>query len=88
MGLVRRGAVAAVAYISNTILAVLYVRAGRPLIDLATGQFSGPFTPAVDLRAVLVPVVIGFIYVIFAIFVLVGPIQEEKAATQQRRVRR
>jgi hypothetical protein len=88
MGLVQRGIVAAVAYVSNTILAIIFVRAGQPLIQIATGPFSGPFTSVVTLLDAIVPVVIGFIYVIFAVYVLVGPIQEEQAADRSRRVRR
>jgi len=88
MGLVRRGTVAAAAYAANTILAVIFVRAGQPLITLATGRFSGPFSPVVSLLDTLVPVIIGFIYVLFGLYVLVGPVQEEQAASRSRRVRR
>lgn len=88
MGVFSRLTVTAVAYLSNTVLLVIYIRAGVPLAQLAQGPFSGPFTAPVDLMLQIIPIVIGFIYLIFGIFLLIGPVQEETAATRVRSRRR
>jgi multisubunit Na+/H+ antiporter MnhC subunit len=82
MGQIRRLVVAAGGFIANTILALIYVRAAAPLLQMSTtGEFQGPFSPVSELALVIPAVVIGLLYLALAAWVIAGPVQEETART-------
>lgn len=87
MGHLDRMIFVAVGFVSNTVLAVIYVRAAAPLLEMAGsgGQFAGPFSSVADLAMIVPAVVIGVIYLALAAFLVAGPVQEEKAASRQAR---
>lgn len=65
--------------------ALIHFRIGvNVLYPLATGEFSGPFTPGVEALEVIVPVTIGIILVATWLWVFVSPVQEERARGRAR----
>lgn len=87
MGHLDRMIFVAIGFVSNTIFAVIYVRAAAPLLEMGAsgGEFAGPFSSVADLALVVPAVVIGVLYVALAAFLIAGPIQEERAATTEAR---
>jgi hypothetical protein len=87
MGHLDRIIFVAVGFASNTMLAVIYVRAAAPLLEMGGtgGQFAGPFSGVADLAMLVPGIVIGVIYVALAAFLIAGPVQEERAASTEAR---
>ena len=88
MGQITRFQVVAYGVVANTILAIIWVRAGLMLVDIAkdlTGG-TGPFTGAIGMLEVVVPVVIAITYIILFEYLVYGPVQDERAR-QVRRIR-
>jgi hypothetical protein len=69
--------------IEMSILGVIFIRGFLFIADLV-GQ--GPFTQPVTVAKAIVPVVIGGMFLMAALYVIAGPIQRERTA--QREVRR
>lgn len=63
--------------------ALLYFRFLKELFALATGEFSGPFTPVVELADVIAPVVFAMILAATWLWVLASPWQRERRRRQQ-----
>jgi hypothetical protein len=70
--------------LGSSLGAMLYYRFLMPLFDLATGDFSGPFTPAVELAEVIAPVVLLMILGATWLWVLISPWQRERRRRQQQ----
>jgi hypothetical protein len=71
--------------LSSSLGAMLYFRLGFPLFDLATGQFSGPFTPVVELLKAIVPPVLLMILASTWLWVVISPWQRERRRRRQQR---
>jgi len=68
---------------SMSIVGLIYVRGFLPIADMV-GQ--GPFTAPVEVAKTLVPITVaGFLFCL-ALYVIFGPVQQERTA--QREVRR
>jgi len=72
--------------LASSLGALLYFRFLKKLFELGTGQFSGPFTPAVELADVIAPVVLAVILAATWLWVLISPWQRERRRRQQQRV--
>jgi len=68
-------------FASATVLGVVYIYGILPLVDMAETQFTGPFTDPVGLIAPVMVAIIGVLYLGSALYMLVGPVQEEKSRT-------
>ena len=73
--------------VANTVLALIYVRVGLPIADLASEQGSA-MEPVISLLEIVPAVVIGAIYFGLLAVLLIGPVQEETASTRETGVRR
>jgi len=76
-----RVAYATAATIANMILAVVYLRAGVPLIEQA-GNHPGPFSGVPELLYTVVPVIIGVLQLGILLWLIVAPVQEQRSAQQ------
>lgn len=88
MGQITRFQIVAYGTVANTILAIIWIRAGLLMVDIAkdiTGG-TGPFTGIIGMLEVVVPVVIAVVYIILFGYLVYGPVQDERAR-QVRRVR-
>lgn len=86
-GQMRRITYGYVVTLGSSLGAMLYYRFLTPLFDLATGEFSGPFTPAVELADVVAPVVLLIILAGTWLWVLISPWQRERRRRQQQQQR-
>lgn len=72
--------------IGSSISGIIYYRIGQAaLFPMARGEFSGPFTPAVELLVVIVPTALTTLMLGTVAWALAGGIQEEKARVRGRR---
>jgi hypothetical protein len=79
MGQFTRIWLGAAAVIMTAVLGLLYERAFLPfLAPLIRNEMSGPMTEPVLWMVELLPPLIGAILLFIMLFVIVGPIQEEK----------
>ncbi|RLM53190.1 hypothetical protein DVK02_14975 [Halobellus sp. Atlit-31R] len=85
MGQLDRLIVVFVLFGSATVLALLHVRVFLPFIELAQTDFSGPFTPVVELIPTVVPAIVGGLYLFGALYLIIGPVQKEKSQQIVRR---
>ncbi len=84
MSQVRRLLVGTGLIVSMLIVALVYIRAGLPLMARAAG---GPFSAPVELLRVVIPVIIGGIILATSAWIVFGPVQQEKSRTVERRRR-
>lgn len=73
-----RGVVAFMMTVMVAVVGVVYYRAGRPLIELAKGQHSGPWTQAVVWLDMVVPAVLVLLLLGTYLWVIAGSVQEER----------
>jgi len=83
---VRRTLFGVTVFVSMLILGLVYVRAFLPIYDLLPD--SGPFVAVADTVTVVVPVLIGGMLLFTALYVVAGPVQQERTANQEVRRRR
>jgi hypothetical protein len=83
-GQMKRIAYGYVVTIGSSLGAMLYFRFLTPLFNLATGEFSGPFTPVVELADVIGPVVLLIILAGTWLWVLISPWQRERRRRRQQ----
>lgn len=62
-----------------SIAAIVYYRVFPPLRDMATNEFSGPFTQAVTTANTLVPITLLIILLGVWVWALAGGVQEERS---------
>lgn len=79
MGQGLRFAYATLSTIGIAIGAVIYYEAGKPLVDLAQNDHSGPMTVAVTMLDNLAPVVLAALLLGIWVWVFVAPVQQERA---------
>lgn len=70
--------------LGSSLGSLLYFRFLKKLFELATGQFSGPFTPAVELADTIAPVVLALVLAATWLWVLISPWQRERRRRQQQ----
>jgi hypothetical protein len=87
MGHLLRIAIAFGVTIANAVAAIVYYRAGKPIIDLAVNDYPGPATSAAQTLDTLVPLALLIIELGVLIYVVYGPVRRERAQ-QIRGVRR
>jgi hypothetical protein len=78
MSLAGRIQVAVAVTIMDAAAAVIYYRAGLPLIDMAQTDFQGPFTPIASNLETVVPVVLSVLLLAIWLWVIYGAVQSEK----------
>jgi len=81
MGWMDRLFVSFILFASATVLGVVYIYGILPLVDMAETQFAGPFSGPVGLIAPVMVAIIGTLYLGSALYMLVGPVQQEKSRT-------
>jgi hypothetical protein len=72
--------------ISMLVLGLIYVRAFLPIYSLLPD--SGPFVSVADTVTVVMPVLIGGMLLFTALYVIAGPVQEERTSSREVRRRR
>lgn len=90
MGHAARIAFVSIGLIANTVLAVLWARGGvvvltetRSIMTML-GVSDGPFTGSLDMLEVVVPVFVALVYIILIGFLVLSPVEEERARRQVR----
>ena len=78
MALMTRIVYSAVSYIALMALAVVYVRAARPLLQRLVAQ-NGPYSSTGETLQILLPVLIAALALGVTIFLIFGSVKEEKA---------
>lgn len=82
----RRMVIVLVVAIGSSISGIIYYRVGRAhLFQLATGEMSGPFTPAVELLDVMVPAALTTLMLGTVAWAIAGGVQEERSRVRGRR---
>jgi mannose/fructose/N-acetylgalactosamine-specific phosphotransferase system component IID len=71
--------VAAFGIMGCAIVGVLYAQAGQPLITMLQNDYSGPFSSLAGQLNTVVPLLLGAIILGLVAWVIVGPVQEERA---------
>jgi len=79
MGWMDRLFVAFILFAGATVLGAFHIYALLPFIDMAETQFTGPFTSVVGIIPTVMVAIIGILYLGSGLFILVGPVQEEKS---------
>ena len=74
-----RIAYATAATIANMVLAVVYLRAGVPVIEQA-GNHPGPFSGIPEMMYVIVPVIIGVFQLGILLWLIIAPVQQQRSA--------
>jgi TRAP-type C4-dicarboxylate transport system permease small subunit len=76
-----RIAYATAATVANMVLAVVYLRAGVPVIEQA-GNHPGPFSGIPEMMYVIIPVIIGGLQLGILLWLIIAPVQEQRSANQ------
>lgn len=74
--------------IAIAVVAVIYVEAAMPLINLGTGSMSGPFSDQIRMVENVVPPVLGMLLLGAVVYQIVGAAQDERAVNRRRPPRR
>lgn len=82
MGHVRRIAYTVAAEIALAILAIIYLYAGVPLIDLAVNTHTGPFSGAVEILYTIIPAIIGILQLAIVVWLVVSPVQRQRSVSR------
>lgn len=78
MSQIRRFAFAMKVTIAMGLAAIIHFRVGvERIYPLAQGDFSGPFTPIIEILEFTVPLAIAIILLATWVWVLISPVQEE-----------
>lgn len=86
MSQIRRFAFAMKVTLVMGLAAIIHFRVGvEQIYPLARNDFAGPFTGIIDILEFTVPLAIAIIIIATWVWVLIGPVQEERTV---RRVRR
>lgn len=68
--------------LANSVLALIYIYVGIPLIEMATVEYAGPFSGPVEYLYIIVPAVIGIIQLGLLLWLIAAPVQEQRSARQ------
>lgn len=63
---------------------LLYIEIGLPLINMATGEFDGPFSDIANQIGTVIPLVLSLLLLGIVVWLIASSVQEER----RRRVRR
>lgn len=79
MGFVLRVAVTFMVTVGNLAAALVYFRAGLPLIDIASQpQYQGPFSPVLDTAATIAPICLLMLELGVLLWLIYGSAQSER----------
>jgi len=84
MSFVARIQITLATIIAVGFVGLLYIEIGLPLINMATGEFSGPFSSVANQIDTVVPLVLSLILLGMVVWLIASSVQEER----RRRVRR
>lgn len=65
-------------------LGIVFAQAGMPIINMAQGEHSGPFTPVVDSLESMMPLLIGGLLLFVPVWFVISSAQRERARNQQQ----
>lgn len=74
--------------ISIAVVAVIYAEAAMPLIQMGTGDMSGPFSDQIRMVEEVVPPVLALLLLGAVVYQIVGAAQDERTVNQRRPPRR
>lgn len=71
--------------VSIAMVALIYAEGAKPLIDMATGDLSGPFSSLANDIDYVVPLILALLLLGAVVYFLIGPVQRERSRTVGRR---